>query len=510
MESEEDDNEWYEFLSITVSAISAHPEISFLDSVAFALGPVVYRYYKHWKTTVIGSSSSYDEKIRYVLEFWRSTQLTQSVDVLSKIFDDLLKDLPTASYLREKIHQRFIADLLPFKDLQSLDSYVLDKIMCPLCDKTFQSKDILDIHAIRVHKVTKPKLDHLLQALSYNISNDRAIIEDILRKMESKTWKETLGKTVLQTLSIRKFYENWNSWNLILGGSIAIVSSMLNLQPTTDELSKYVHQIALHPEFKFSCQLGENIMQLFSEIKYFPSYANELLDDVIVVREKSQSIFAAFSRCINDNVTTISGSRYPAKFMKGMERNKDTPGGIEFSKLDDIYDGISIIDSMFDTILENSEDLHKICNGIEFRNLWFSLNANPVTKTGFNDENIHMWLASSTSDLKFESKKCVAQKYLYILLVRAKFLLIHLIFHVFTSNNNCHDIGKSVLKHLKKFNSSHFDVVRVYESVSESVYIPNENIDEQIQTFLNTFRKMTNDISRKPERKASYPFVNYF
>ena len=39
MALEEEENEWYEFLYINISIISAHPDVSFLDSVAFALGP---------------------------------------------------------------------------------------------------------------------------------------------------------------------------------------------------------------------------------------------------------------------------------------------------------------------------------------------------------------------------------------------------------------------------------------------------------------------------------------
>ena len=504
MALEEEENEWYEFLYINISIISAHPDVSFLDSVAFALGPVVYCWYKHWKTTIVGNSSSCDEKVRYVLEFWRSTQLTQTVDGLSKIYIELLQDLSTSSHLREKIQQHFIFPLLPAKEVQNIESYITYKIQCPLCNKKFQYQDMLEIHAKRIHKVAKATLHHVQNAMSYNTSYDKALIDDILCKINTKNWTEPLGKAVEQTLKILKLYQNWDTWNLMLSGTIAVASSLLNLQPTTDELSKYANQITLHPDFYISGQLGEHIMHLFSHIKYFPSYSSELLDNVDDVRKRSQSSFKAFSSCIKDKITMVPCIHHLTPSKLHYTKSNDTDEDIKLRKINNVNEGITIVDLIFDSLLERSDNLEKICNGIDFKTLWFKLNVNPVTRAGFDASDIFSWLDISKMDFPLRSQDLIAQKFLYILLVRTKLLLVNIIHKVFRPGNSCTEMNKDIERNLSNYTLTHFELHRLYETVLGTVYVTKENLDDQIASLYQTCRNILKEKSRIPIRKASY------
>ena len=77
---------------------------------------------------------------------------------------------------------------------------------------------------------------------------------------------------------------NSNTWLVMVGGAVAVASSLLNLQPTMDELSK---KACNWENFNWDSQPGEQIIELLKKLERYPSQNSELLENMLDITNQT-------------------------------------------------------------------------------------------------------------------------------------------------------------------------------------------------------------------------------
>ena len=131
----------------------------------------------------------------------------------------------------------------------------------------------------------------------------------------------------------------------MVGGAVAVASSLLNLQPTMDELSK---KSCNWENFNWDSQPGEQIKELFKKLERYPSQHSELLENMEDIKRHAQKSFD----CVSQGIRSDCVNLYLLELDSTLKKNRI------FEDLA-LCEGMLTIGSIFQDLVEDVRNLNE-------------------------------------------------------------------------------------------------------------------------------------------------------
>ena len=215
----------------------------------------------------------------------------------------------------------------------------------------------------RAKSLVHPK-KKLQQVDATETGKTEILMKNALKKVQSKDWEEPLGRCLIDISRVLDSLDSWNSWDLILGASVAICIPLLNFTSLNqNELDKLKTEILNDGKVD---PTSPSIEKLFSRLysEHMESFASEYAYNsttVSKVRSGMQSTITKLTGCLRNTTVILS------------EFSKILSLGNEITKLDSFTEIIRSIEEAFKYLLAKNETLHEIINGPTMENYWFQL-----------------------------------------------------------------------------------------------------------------------------------------
>ena len=280
---------------------------------------------------------------------------------------------------------------------------------------------------------------------------------ETVNDVRSRSWKEPLGNVMQDTIRILGSLSTSNTWTFMLGGSVAVASSLLNLRLTHDEVNKTACDILNNSNFNWKSESGEQMRDLLKKLKRYPSQQSELVDNIEDVRRLAQNSFDCVLQGIRSNIPNL----YLQELDSSLKKNR------RFENLP-LCEGMLVIGSTFQCLVEDCRDLITKWNSITFKNDWFQLKVKTkLKKAEFSKENIFQFLNRFSAIKVFNGTMNTSETmgtFVYILLARIKLLFISITYHIFQKDvPNKSEIVQNVKDELVSFNKEHHEILNFYQ-----------------------------------------------
>lgn len=301
-------------------------------------------------------------------------------------------------------------------------------------------------------------------------------VKDAKDKITSKPWKQPLGMAMLITESTLEDLSGWYPWLSILGGALIIGSSLLNLQPTMEEVNKHAIKIIGDSDFNRESQHGKHVLELLQTLKYIRLDSSELLDNVVLIRQEVQTSYNNMAQGIKYTKKDLSDFEYILKLVEKI-----------LTGTEPLNHSISLVDLSFQYLVEGCNNLEATLGSITFKNFWFQLQMTKRKKI-LNSDNISDCInsLSNTKESKCqgvgnlhvtssEKNDMGEQIFNYLLVVKAKLFLLSITYYIFEKDSVCSKIIQRVTNEFESFNHEYNDLLQIYKATFGSTFIPGKD-----------------------------------